>query len=62
MMTDRQVWLQAMEIVETHGTLERGSAMATLMDTLDDERGSREWKDWIRVAAAVDTITEATAQ
>lgn len=62
MMTDREVWLKAMEIVECHGTLDGESAVATIMDILDNERQSKEWNEWLRVAAAVDVIAGATAQ
>jgi hypothetical protein len=59
MMTDREVWLKAMAIVDTYGAREAGPAIRAIVTSLDDEP---EWSDWLRVAAAVDEIAEATAQ
>ncbi len=59
MMTDREVWLKAMALVETYGTREAGPAIRAIVTSLDEEP---EWSEWLRVAAAVDEIAEATAQ
>ena len=59
MMSDREVWLKAMEIVEKHGTVESASLIETLRTVLGEEpdRG-----DWGRIAEAVDIIAESTRQ
>ena len=46
MMTDRDVWLKAMAVVQAHGTMEAAPVMDTLVHVLGDdppgmtERGS----------------------
>jgi len=59
MITDREVWLKAMAIVETDGTREAGSAIRAIVNSLDEEP---KWSEWLQVAAAVDEIAEATVQ
>jgi hypothetical protein len=59
MMTDREVWLKAMAIVEVHGTMEAAPIVDTILDVLGDEPHKN---DWARVAAAVDVILEGQAQ
>ena len=59
MMTDREVWLKAMAIVETYGAREAGPAIRAIVISLDEEP---EWSEWLRVAGAVDEISETTAQ
>jgi len=59
MMSDREVWLKAMAIVQTHGTIESAPVMNTLLDVLGDDP---HWADWARVAAAVDAINEGSEQ
>jgi len=59
MMTDREVWLKAMAIVKTHGTMQAAPVMDTLLDVLGDDP---HWADWARVAAAVDVILESQVQ
>lgn len=59
MMTDREIWLKAMAIVETYGMLEARAAMGAMLTSLDEEP---EWNEWLRVAAAVDAIQGTAAQ
>jgi hypothetical protein len=59
MMTDREVWLKAMAIVQTHGTMASAPVMDTLLDVLGDDP---HWADWARVAAAVDAINDSEPQ
>jgi hypothetical protein len=59
MMTDREVWLKAMDIVERHGTVESASLVETLRTVLGEEP---ERSDWARIAEAVDIIAESTRQ
>jgi len=59
MMTARQVWLKAMTIVETRGTVATASMVDTLMETVSDEA---DLQDWARVASAVDTINNGQMQ
>jgi len=59
MMTDREVWLKAMDIVEKHGTVESASLVETLRTVLGEEP---ERSDWARIAEAVDIIAESTRQ
>jgi hypothetical protein len=59
MMTDREVWLKAMAIVEVHGTMEAAPIVDTILDVLGDEPRKN---DWARVAAAVDVILECQVQ
>lgn len=59
MMTDREVWLKAMAIVEAHGTMEAAPIVDTILDVLGD---TPQENDWARVAAAVDAINEGQPQ
>ena len=59
MMTDREVWLKAMAIVEMHDTVEAAPIVDTILDVLGDKPHEN---DWARVAAAVDVILEGQAQ
>lgn len=59
MMTDREVWLKAMAIVERHGTIESAPLVDTLRTVLGEEPHR---SDWARVAEAVDIITYGTQQ
>ncbi len=59
MMTDREVWLKAMAIVEAHGTMEAAPIVDTILDVLGD---TPQENDWARVAAAVDAINEGEQQ
>ena len=59
MMTARQVWLKAMTIVETRGTVATASMVDTLMETVSDEA---DLQDWARVASAVDKINNGQMQ
>lgn len=59
MMSDRDVWLKAMAIVRTHGTMDSAPVMKTLLDVLGDDSHQA---DWARVAVAVDAINEAQQQ
>lgn len=58
-MTDREIWLKAMEIVETHGVLDATAAIGTLIRILGAEFRS---SDWLRVFTAVDQIAGCTCQ
>jgi len=58
-MTDREVWLKAMAIVEAHGTMEAAPIVDTILDVLGD---TPQENDWARVAAAVDAINEGHPQ
>jgi hypothetical protein len=59
MMSDRDVWLKAMAVVQAHGTMEAAPVMDTLVQVLGDDPHR---DDWARVAAAVDIITESQLQ
>jgi len=59
MMSDREVWLKAWAVVQTHGTLESAPVVATLLDLMGDDPHT---SDWARVAAAVDAINEGQPQ
>jgi len=59
MMSDREVWLKAWDVVQTHGALESAPVVATLLDMLGD---GPHHSDWARVAAAVDAINEGPMQ
>ena len=59
MMTDRDVWLKAMAVVQAHGTMEAAPVMDTLVQVLGDDPHR---DDWARVAAAVDVINESQLQ
>ena len=59
MMSDREIWLKAWAVVQTHGTLESAPVVATLLDILGDDP---HHADWTRVAAAVDAINEGQLQ
>jgi hypothetical protein len=59
MMSDREVWLKAWAVVQTHGTLESAPVVATLLDIMGDDPHT---SDWARVAAAVDAINEGQPQ
>ena len=58
-MSDREVWLKAWAVVQTHGTLESAPVVATLLDRMGDDPHT---SDWARVAAAVDAISEGQPQ
>jgi len=58
-MSDRDVWLKAMVIVQAHGAMEAAPVVATLLDILGDDP---HHSDWARVAAAVDAINDAKPQ
>lgn len=57
MMSDREVWLKAMGIVERHGTIGSASLVETLRTVLGEEP---DRSNWARVAEAVDIIAEGT--
>ncbi len=59
MMTDREVWLKAMAMVEMHGTVEAAPIVDTILDVLGDKPHEN---DWARVAAAVDVILDSQVQ
>jgi hypothetical protein len=59
MMSDRDVWLKAMAVVQAHGTMEAAPVMDTLVQVLGDDPHR---DDWARVAAAVDIINESQLQ
>ena len=59
MISEREVWLKAMAIAGTKGKPAAMAAMATMVNSLGEEP---EWREWLRVAAAVDAITDATVQ
>jgi hypothetical protein len=59
MMSDRDVWLKAMAVVQAHGTMEPAPVMDTLVQVLGDDPHR---DDWARVAAAVDIINESQLQ
>jgi len=59
MMSDRDVWLKAMAVVQAHGTMEAAPVMDTLVQVLGDDPHR---DDWARVAAAVDVINESQLQ
>jgi len=59
MMTDREVWLKAMAIVEMHDTVEAAPIVDTILDVLGDKPHEN---DWARVAAAVDVILDSQVQ
>ena len=59
MMSDREVWLKARDVVRTHGALESAPVVATLLDVMGDDPHN---SDWARVAAAVDAIHEGALQ
>lgn len=59
MMSDRDVWLKAMAVVQAHGTMEAAPVMDTLVHVLGDDPHR---DDWARVAAAVDVINESQPQ
>jgi alkylhydroperoxidase family enzyme len=59
MMSDREVWLKAWDVVRTHGALESAPVVATLLDVLGDDPHHAEWT---RVAAAVDAINGGQLQ
>ena len=59
MMSEREVWLKAMAIVEAHGTMESAPIVDTILDVLGDKLHEN---DWARVAAAVDAINEGQRQ
>lgn len=59
MMTARQVWLNAMTIVEARGTVATVSMVDTVIELVSDEA---DIQDWARVASAVDTINNGRMQ
>jgi len=58
-MSDREVWLKAWVVVQTHGTLESAPIVATLLDVMGDDP---HHSDWARIAAAVDAINDGEPQ
>jgi hypothetical protein len=59
MMTDRDVWVKAGEIVAEHGTM----TTEYIIDQVSDALGDRvAVEDWRRIAKAVDAITDAKPQ
>ncbi|MBD8471167.1 MULTISPECIES: hypothetical protein [unclassified Sphingomonas] len=58
-MSDREVWLKAWAVVQTHGTLESAPIVATLLDVMGDDP---HHSDWARIAAAVDAINDGEPQ
>ncbi|VXD07735.1 conserved hypothetical protein [Sphingomonas sp. T1] len=59
MMSDREVWLKAWDVVRTHGAMESAPVVATLLELMGD---APHTSDWARVAAAVDAINEGQPQ
>jgi len=59
MMSDREVWLKAWAVIETHGSLESAPVVAMLLDRMGDDP---DHSDWARVAAAVDAINQGPLQ
>ena len=59
MMSDREVWLKAWAVIETHGSLESAPVVAMLLDIMGDDP---DHYDWARVAAAVDAINQGPLQ
>ncbi len=59
MMSDREVWLKAWDVVRTHGAMESAPVVATLQDIMGDDPHT---SDWARVAAAVDAINQGPLQ
>ena len=59
MMSDREVWLKAWDVVRTHGAMESAPVVATLLELMGDDPHT---SDWARVAAAVDAINEGQLQ
>jgi len=59
MMSDREVWLKAWDVVRTHGAMESAPVVATLLELMGDDPHISEWT---RVAAAVDAINEGQPQ
>ena len=59
MMSDREVWLQAWAVIETHGSLESAPVVAMLLDIMGNDPDHSEWA---RVAAVVDAINEGLLQ
>jgi hypothetical protein len=58
-VTDREVWIKAGAIVAEHGTMTADYIISQLGDVLGDEVAV---KDWRRVAAAVDAISDTRPQ
>jgi len=58
-MSDREVWLKAWAVVQTHGTLESAPIVVTLLDVMGDDP---HHSDWARIAAAVDAINDGEPQ
>lgn len=59
MMSEREVWLKAMAIVEARGNLQASQIVDTILDVVGDTPHEH---DWARVAAAVDVIIEGQQQ
>jgi len=59
MMSNREVWLKAWAVIETHGSRESAPVVAMLLDIMGDDP---DHSDWARVAAAVDAINEGQPQ
>jgi len=59
MMSDGEVWLKAMDIVERHGTIGSASLVETLRTVLGEEP---DRSNWTRIAEAVDIIAESPRQ
>ena len=59
MMTDREVWMTAGDILAEHGELTSDYIIDQLSDALSDTIAVEDWR---RVAAAVDRIADARVQ
>jgi hypothetical protein len=59
MMSDRDVWIKAGAIVAEHGTMTADYIISQLGEILGDEVAVRDWR---RVAAAVDAISDTRPQ
>lgn len=59
MMSDREVWLRAGEIVAAHGNQAGRFVLNSVGDILCARTGVEDWR---RVAGAVDAIIEAKPQ
>ena len=56
-MENREIWLQASAILAAHGELSSNY----IYDQLDDALGDRiAVEDWLRIAAAIDAINDAS--
>jgi len=59
MMSDREVWLKAMAIVEARGAIEGAQIVDIILDVVG---GTPYDYDWMRVAASVDAINAGQLQ